>query len=85
MISIDQTTIEHYEQLRLVASGQSQATVIGWALFMHQGMWAWLQALQQPVNSTNNLTSCTATAARSEIIKVLAAMVVPQLQEHCHD
>jgi hypothetical protein len=83
-----QTLISAYEDLRQQATGGSSSGGLGMALFLGQGMVAWIRACSW-VSSTapDNLRQCQAAAAplpndlRGEVVLVLAAMVLNQAPE----
>jgi len=86
-----ETLISAYEDLRRQATGCSSAGGLGMAIFLSQGMAAWMLACSW-VASTNpdNLRRCPITAAplpdelRGEIVLVLTAMALNQASREVH-
>src|SRR5437762_6162887 len=83
-----ETLISAYEDLRRQAAGGSSSRGLGMAIFLGQGMVAWMLACSW-VASTNpdNVRRCQTTAAplpnelRGEIVLVLATMALKQAPE----
>jgi hypothetical protein len=80
--------ISAYEDLRQQAVVRSSSGGLGMALFLHQGMVAWMQACSWLVSTnSHNSRQCLSPACRvpddvrGEIVLVLAAMAVRRAPE----
>jgi hypothetical protein len=85
----DDSTLLHYESLRSQVLNKSDSFYersLGLALFIRQGMLAWIQVCHQctPANSTAKKATQTpvfAYGATSEMIKIMANITLCNLQE----
>ena len=83
-----QTVISAYEDLRQLAADGSSSGGLGMALFLGQGMVAWMRACSWASSATpDNLRRFPTIAAplpndlRGEVVLVLAAMALNQAPE----
>jgi hypothetical protein len=83
-----QALISAYEELREEAAGSSSSGGLGMALFLGQGMVAWMQACSWVASTApDNLRRCSTVCGplpddlRGEVVLVLAAMALNQALE----
>lgn len=78
-----------YERLRAGALGASPSWGWGWALFLRGGMWAWRQGCGEPLRAVHAKSSDPprrlSTTADTQLIQVLAGIVLAAPQEVDHD
>jgi hypothetical protein len=84
-IAEPETLVSAYEDLRQQAADRSRSGGLGMALFLGQGMVAWMRACSWvSATAPDNLRQCPTAAAplpndlRGEVVLVLAAMALNQ-------